>query len=80
MTIYQQLLHIDEATFERLMASGLMRANARRDLLIYARYLADRPRHGSMQAMSNAARHFHLGEDQVKKIIYRLRANDPPTR
>lgn len=72
-TIYEQVLHIDEPTFERLMASGLMRANARRDLLMYESYLHDRPLYGSMQAICNASEKFHLSEDQAKKIIYAIR-------
>ena len=73
MTFIEQHLHISEPAFERLMSSGLMRPNARRDLHMLQHYLADLPRYGSMQAMCNTSERFCLSEDQTRRIIYRLR-------
>lgn len=73
MTLYERLLDIDEATFHRLTACGLARPNARRDLLLYASYLDDLPRCGSMQAICNASERFFLSEERARQIIYQLR-------
>ncbi len=73
MSFIEQHLHISESAFERLMASGLMRPNARRDLHMLQHYLADLPRCGSMQALCNTSERFCLSEDQTRRIVCRLR-------
>ncbi len=73
MSIYERILHIDENTFDRLMSTGFMRANAKRDLQIYEYYLAECEKHGSMQAITNAAEKFFLSTDHIKRVIYRVR-------
>jgi hypothetical protein len=74
MSIYQQLLQIDESTFDRLYSLGLFRYNVKRDLQIYAFYLRESQTCGSMQAMTNAATEFMLSEDAIQKIVYAMRA------
>lgn len=72
MSIFERVLGINESTFDRLMAVGMFRANAKRDLLIYEYYLEECIKYGSMQAMINASEKFHLNDESIKKIIYRF--------
>ena len=75
MTIYERILNIDQATFDRLMSFGILRSNARRDLQIYEYYLSESEKHGSMQAMTNAGDKFNLTDEAIKKIVYRIAIN-----
>ncbi|OJV40839.1 MAG: hypothetical protein BGO29_14825 [Bacteroidales bacterium 36-12] len=75
MSIYEAILNIDEATFDRLMSLGVLRSNAKRDLLIYEYYLSECERHGSMQAMTNTSEEFKVSEDIVQRIVYRAPYN-----
>ncbi len=71
--LYKFVLNIDEQTFDQLSESGILRANAKRDLQIYGFYLEHTRQSGSMQAIHNAAEKYHLSEDQAKRIIYRIK-------
>lgn len=73
MSIYQQILQIDETTFDNLLATGFLRANAKRDLRIYEYYLAECEKYGSMQAITNSAEKFFLSTDHIKRVIYHVR-------
>lgn len=73
MSIYEHILHIDEATFDKLMSTGFLRANAKRDLRIYEYYLVECEKHGSMQAITNSAEKFCLSTDHIKRVIYHVR-------
>jgi hypothetical protein len=74
MTIYERILNIDEATFDKLMSFGLLRSNAKRDLEIYEYYLEQKEKVGSMQAMTNTSDFFRISEDVVQKIIYKQKS------
>ena len=73
MTVFERILHIDEPTFNRLLALGVLRPNARRNLLIYEYYLAEAIKYGSMQAITNAAMRFCLSDKSIEKIIQRFK-------
>lgn len=75
MSIFERILGIDETTFDKLMSSGVLRSNAKRDLLIYEYYLNEVETCGSMQAIINASEKFYLSTEGIKKVIYKYKQN-----
>ncbi|MCD7972125.1 MAG: hypothetical protein LUG18_05575 [Candidatus Azobacteroides sp.] len=72
MSIYQQIFDINEQTFDKLMAGGLLKAKARRDLLMYEYYLQEKKKYGSMQAITNTADKFCVSDSLIEKVIYKI--------
>lgn len=74
MNIYEDILRIDEATFDNLMSIGLLRPSAKENLDIYSYYLQECEKgNGKMQAMINTADEFNKTDEAIKKIIYKIR-------
>jgi len=74
MNIYEDILNIDEATFDNLMSIGILRPSAKENLIIYTYYLRECEKgKGRMQALINTADAFNKTDEAIKKIVYKIR-------
>jgi len=73
MTAYQTIVSLDNSIIEILFTKGLLKSTVKRDIAIYEFFLNERKTVGYLQARSNTAEHFHLCEDNIAKIIQKMK-------
>lgn len=73
MGAYELILSIDNTVIERLKESGLFRTTVQRDFDVYSYYLEQKKIYGTMQSVTNTAEKFCYSEEQIFKIIRRMR-------
>lgn len=73
MTAYELIISLEPSTFEKMMSLGLLRSTVQRDIEIYEYYLNERKTNGYCQARTNTAEHFYLCEDNIAKIIRKMK-------
>lgn len=73
MSIYERM-GINEEAFNKMEAFGLLRSNAKRDLMVFEYYLEQCKKVGSMQAMVDASEKYSITEDVTQKIIYKYKS------
>jgi hypothetical protein len=74
MSGYEIIMQLPPGVIDSLIVKGLMRATVKRDKEIYEYYLTQcNTPISRMQARTNTAEQFSISEDQISRIIKRMR-------